>query len=320
MSVPVNPIHNVIIIGSGPAGHTAAIYAARANLKPLMFEGFMAGGVAAGGQLTMTTVVENFPGFPDGVDGQKLMENMRQQSLNCGTTILSETVTDVDLKHRPFKVVTEDGTVSYARSLILATGATAKRLGCEGEAKYWNFGISACAVCDGALPMFRNQPIAVIGGGDTAAEEALHMTHYGSHVYMLVRGAKLRASAAMVSKLTNNSKISILYNTSVERIEGNGRVVTNIVTLTTENNVTSSRKLNVAGVFYAIGHVPNTEFLNKQVMLHDNGYVKTTDSVYTSVPGVFACGDMQDFVYRQAITAAGTGCMAALACTKWLSE
>lgn len=319
-------VQNVIIIGSGPAAHTAAIYAARANLSPLVFEGFMAGGVAAGGQLTTTTVVENFPGFPDGIQGQTLMDNMREQSLRCGAIIITETIESVNLKcdDGNFRVYTEGERKEYVcKSLIIATGATAKRLGCRGEDEYWNRGVSACAVCDGALPMFRNKPVVVIGGGDTAAEEALHMSHYASNVYMLVRGDKLRASKAMISRLQKDSgKIEILYNTSVQCIQGDKSRVTHVEFTTGPTSTTrqTPNALQVSGVFYAIGHVPNTAFLGNQVELHDNGYIKTRDMIYTNIPGVFACGDVQDFIYRQAITAAGTGCMAALACEHWLQQ
>ena len=204
-------IEKVLIIGSGPAGHTAAIYAARANLEPLMLEGFMAGGVAAGGQLTTTTDIENFPGFPRGIGGQKLMEEMREQSLHYGARIETETVTEVDLGQRPFLVRTEDQD-RLAETLIIATGATAKRLGIPGEEIYWQRGVSACAVCDGGLPLFRNQALVVIGGGDTAAEEATYLSRFGSDIHLLVRRDELRASRAMQDRILRNSKIAIHWN------------------------------------------------------------------------------------------------------------
>src|SRR6185369_10994765 len=201
-------IENVVIIGSGPAGHTAAIYAARANLNPLMFEGFMAGGVAAGGQLTTTTEIENFPGFPQGLAGPELMDRMREQSIHCGTRVETETVASVDLSQRPFRVVTDSGEFQ-ARTIILATGATAKRLQLPGEERLWQRGISACAVCDGALPLFRNKPLVVIGGGDTAVEEATHLTKFGSKVYLVHRRDSLRASKAMQQRAFNNPKLEM---------------------------------------------------------------------------------------------------------------
>lgn len=293
----------VIIIGSGPAGHTAAIYAGKALLQPLMFEGFMAGGIAAGGQLTTTTVIENFPGFPEGIDGTQLMMQMRQQSLNAGAEILTQTVDGVDLSKKPFEV--QVGNEIYtAESLIIATGATAKRMGLPGEESYWQKGVSACAICDGGLPIFRNKPIVVIGGGDAALEEAIHLTHFASEVKLLVRRDQLRASKAMQEKAFANPKIEILRNTEATELVGE-QLLTGVWTI---NNKTQEKKLiDCAGVFYAIGHTPNTAFLGGQLKLDETGYILTeAGSTKTSVEGVFAAGDVQDKVFRQAITSAGT--------------
>lgn len=308
----------VVIIGSGPAGHTAAIYAARANLSPLMFEGFMAGGIAAGGQLTTTTEVENFPGFPEGIDGTKLTQLFREQSEKYGTRIRTETVTKVNFKVHPFKIYTDEGEVE-AETVIIATGATAKRMHVPGEDSYWQRGISACAVCDGALPIYRNKPLAVVGGGDSAIEEACHLTKFGSKVYLIHRRDKLRASQIMQKRALNNPKIEILWNSAVEEAKGDGKSLTSIVLSDTVNG--TKRQLETGGLFYAIGHVPNTEVFKDFLELDETGYVKTVPgTTKTNIPGVFAAGDVQDKVYRQAITAAGSGCMAALEAEKFLSE
>lgn len=310
-------MEKVIIIGSGPAGHTAAIYAARANMQPLMFEGFMAGGIAAGGQLTTTTVIENFPGFPTGIDGTELMMNMRQQAINAGTRIETMTVDKVDLNSSPFKVYA-GGQEYQTKSLIIATGAIARRMGIPGETTYWQKGISACAVCDWALPIFRNKPVIVIGGGDSAIEEANHLTHFASKVIMLVRRNQFRASQAMQKRALDNPKIEIMRNT--EALEAVGE---NLLTgVKVKNNQTWEESLvEAAWLFYAIGHTPNTRFLEGQVATDEDGYIITTPgTTQTSVPGVFAAGDVQDKKYRQAITSAGTGCMSALEAEKWISE
>lgn len=309
-------MENIIIIGSGPAGHTAAIYAARANLKPLMFEGMFAAGVAAGGQLTTTTEVENFPGFIS-ISGPHLMEKMKEQSLHCGTRILTETVDTVDLSKRPFKLVAS-GVEYHAQALIIATGATAKRMNLPGEERLWQKGISACAVCDGALPFFRNKVLVVVGGGDSAVEEATHLTKFASKVVMLVRRDVLRASKVMQERAKQHPKIEILFNTVPLEVLGEKQVsglkIKNIV-----NNRESH--LDAGGLFYAIGHTPNTEFLSGQLALDATGYIKThPGTTKTSVEGVFAAGDVQDHVYRQAITSAGTGCMAALDAERYLAE
>ena len=308
----------VVIIGSGPAGHTAAIYAGRATLEPLMLEGFMAGGVAAGGQLTTTTDVENFPGFPNGVDGITLMMNMREQSVNSGTEILTETVSEIDLSSRPFKGKSENGTEFEAETVIIATGATAKRLGLPGEETYWSKGVSACAVCDGGLPVYRDKPLVVIGGGDSACEEATYLTKFASKVHMLVRRDEFRASKTMGNRAKNNEKIEIHWNTQGVEICGDGESVTHV---RVKNNQTGEETdIPAGGLFYAIGHKPNTDFLGGQLELDDNGYIITKPGTAdTSVEGVFACGDVQDHKWRQAITAAGSGCMAALSAEHYLA-
>jgi thioredoxin reductase (NADPH) len=312
-------IENVVIVGSGPAGHTAAIYAARAELQPLMFEGFMAGGVAAGGQLTTTTDVENYPGFPTGIQGPELMQQMREQSVNYGTRIKTETVTGADLSSRPFKLTTESGGEYLAKTLIVATGATAKRLDLPGEQEYWQRGISACAVCDGALPIFRNQNLVVVGGGDTAAEESTFLTKFGSKVIVLVRRDEMRASKTMQKRVFDNEKIEVWWNTNATEVLGDEKSLTGV---RVRNNVTGEESvIEARGLFYAIGHLPNTDFLTGQIEADETGYLRTEGkSTRTSVPGVFACGDVQDKVYRQAVTAAGTGCMAALEAERLLSE
>ena len=307
----------VIIVGSGPAGHTAAIYAGKALLKPLMFEGFMAGGIAAGGQLTTTTVIENFPGFPTGIDGSELMMKMRQQSLNSGAQIQTLTVDSVDLSSKPFKVNVGNDTYT-ADTLIIATGATAKRMGLKGETEFWQKGISACAICDGGLPIFRNKKIVVIWGGDAAMEEAIHLTHFASEVVVLVRKDTLRASKAMQERALNNPKITFMRNTEAEEALGD-KFLTGVSVI---NNKTGEKSLiECAGLFYAIGHQPNTAFLNGQLELDEAGYILTKPgTTQTSVAGVFAAGDVQDKKYRQAITSAGSGCMAALEAEKYLQE
>jgi thioredoxin reductase (NADPH) len=310
-----NAVEKVVIIGSGPAGHTAAIYAARANLEPLMFEGFMAAGVAAGGQLTTTTEVENYPGFPEGIEGPKLMEMMRAQSARFGTRIMTETIEKVDFSKRPFTIVSSDQTVK-AETVIIATGATAKRLFLPGEDRLWQQGISACAVCDGALPIFRNKPLVVIGGGDTASEEANYLTKFASKVFVIHRRHELRASKIMAQRLLDNPKVEMVWDSVAEECVGD-KFLTGVRVKNLKTNET--RMIEAAGLFYAIGHVPNTEFLAGQLALDDTGYVVTKPgTTQTSVDGVFACGDVQDKVWRQAITAAGTGCMAALAAERFL--
>lgn len=310
--------HNVIIIGSGPSGHTAAIYASRANLQPLMFEGFFAWGIAAGGQLTTTTAVENYPGFLE-IQGPELMIKMREQSIKNGTQILTKTVDSVDLSSRPFKVISGNDTYE-AHAIIVSTGATAKRMNVPGEEKLRQKGISACAVCDGGLPFFRNKVLVVVWWGDTACEEALYLTKFASKVIMLVRRDQMRASKTMQQRVTTNPKIEILWNTTLVEANGDQFLTGLTVARTQPDGSTQHQELDVGGLFYAIGHEPATKFLDGQIELDEAGYIKTHDGSFTSVEGVFAAGDVQDHVYRQAVTSAGTGCMAALDCERRLSE
>ena len=313
-----NPtIENLVIIGSGPAGYTAAIYAARANLKPLMFEGFQAGGLP-GGQLMTTTEVENFPGFPEGITGPKLMERMKGQAQRWGTECYTEDVTFVDLSQRPFIVRSEEREVK-AHSIIIATGATAKRLRLPSEEQYWSNGISACAICDGATPMFIGEELAVVGGGDSAAEEAVYLTKYGSHVHLLVRSEQMRASKTMQDRVLNNPKITVHWNTEPIDVFGENNWMTGVKIRDTRSG--EERDLEAKGMFYAIGHTPNTSLFKGQLELDSVGYIITKPhAVASSVEGVYAAGDVQDREYRQAITAAGTGCMAALLAERWLSS
>jgi thioredoxin reductase (NADPH) len=310
-------IENLVIIGSGPAGYTAAIYAARANLKPFMFEGFQAGGLP-GGQLMTTTEVENFPGFPEGITGPELMDRMKAQAERWGAELVTEDVDFVDLSQRPFVVRSRDREV-LAHSIIVATGATAKRLNLPGETAYWNRGISACAICDGATPLFRNQDLVVIGGGDTAAEESIYLTKYGSQVHMMVRTDKMRASKAMQDRVLSNPKITVHWHTDVLDVFGQeGGTMTGVKLRNSQTGEAS--ELAAKGLFYAIGHTPNTALFKGQIDLDETGYIVTQHgSVETNVEGVFAAGDVQDHEYRQAITAAGTGCAAALLAERWLS-
>ncbi|MEB3275117.1 MAG: thioredoxin-disulfide reductase [Prochlorothrix sp.] len=308
-------VENLIIIGSGPAGYTAAIYAGRANLKPVVFAGFEVGGLP-GGQLMTTTEVENFPGFPDGITGPQLMDRMAAQARRWGAEVHVEDVTEVDLGQRPFVVRSQERELR-THALIIATGATAKRLNLPSETQFWNAGISACAICDGATPIFRNVELAVIGGGDTAAEEAIYLTKYGSRVHLLVRRDQMRASKAMQDRVLNNPKITVHWNTEAVDVLGDDRVKTLRVR---DRQSGVEKDLPVQGLFYAIGHKPNTELFRGQIKLDSAGYVLTQPgSVETDLEGVYAAGDVQDHEYRQAITAAGTGCMAALLAERWLS-
>ena len=310
-------VEKLVIVGSGPAGHTAAIYSSRADLSPVMFEGFMAGGVAAGGQLTTTNDVENYPGFPQGINGPEMMDLFREQSVRFGTRILTETVETVDLSRRPFRVITSSGE-TLTETLIVATGATARRLGIPGEERFWQQGISACAVCDGALPIFRNKVLMVIGGGDTAVEEATHLTKFGTEVIVVHRRDALRASKIMQQRLLSHSKIRMRWDSVAEEALGDD-ALKSVRIRNVKSNETSV--VETEGLFYAIGHVPNTGFLEGQLELDDTGYIVTTPgTTRTSVEGVFAAGDVQDKVWRQAVTAAGTGCMAALEAERFLVE
>jgi thioredoxin reductase (NADPH) len=309
-------VENLVIIGSGPAGYTAAIYAGRGQLQPVVFEGFAAGGVP-GGQLMTTTEVENFPGFPQGITGPKLMQQMRQQALRWGAKLITDDVVKVDFQKRPFTIASEEQVVQ-THAVIICTGATAKRLHLPGEEKFWNNGISACAICDGANSLFHDAEVAVVGGGDSAAEEALYVTKYTLMVHLLVRSDRLRASKTMQERLFNHHRIQIHWNTIP--ISTHGDEV--LRWLKVRDTVTEAvSELLVGGLFYAIGHTPNTQLFQGQLTLDRAGYIQTEGkTTATNIPGVWAAGDVQDHYYRQAITAAGTGCMAALEAERWLSE
>lgn len=297
------------IIGSGPAGYTAAIYAARANLEPYIFEGFLSG--PAGGQLMTTTEVENYPGFPEGVTGPELMNNFRKQAERFGTTFLTEDVVSVDFSERPYKIVGRETTLQ-ADAVIIATGARARRLDIPGtmDGEFWQKGVTACAICDGAMPIFRNKPLFVIGGGDSAIEEATYLTKFGSKVYIVHRRDELRASKIMQDRALNHPKIEVLWDSVITHVEGDSIVrKVNIENVKTKENTS----FEAGGVFFAVGHIPNTNFLEGQIDLHPNGYIRVQPGTCkTNKPLVFAAGDAQDFEYRQAITAAGSGCMASI--------
>lgn len=323
---PSKQIENLVIIGSGPAGYTAAIYAARANLRPMLLEG-MASGVP-GGQLMTTEDVENFPGFPDGITGPELMSNMRSQAERWGTRLLPEDATAVDLDTAPFTIKTSDAQTIRAHSVVIATGASAKRLGIPGEAILWGRGISACAICDGTAPIFNGVPLAVIGGGDSACEEAVYLCKYATHVHLLVRGGTLRASKTLVDRVVRHPSITIHFHTSVVRAMGiteaprdGGSPLTSLKVRRSDTG--AEDMLDVRGLFYAIGHTPNTKFLKGSSLLRfdRSGYLITREgSPSTGQDGVFAAGDVADPVWRQAVTAAGSGCMAALAAERFLAE
>ena len=303
------------IIGSGPAALTAAIYAARANLEPIVFEGFSSG--AVGGQLMTTTEVENFPGFPEGITGPELMERMRKQAMRFGTEILTEDVIEVGLEKKPF-IIKGRRTSIEADALIIATGATARRLDVPGSKKKKKKGVTACAVCDGAAPIFHNQDLYVIGGGDTAVEEAIFLTKYGKKVFLVHRRKELRASEIMADRIKKHPKIEILWNHELVRIEGD-TIVRRVVLKDVKTHQEST--FSAGGVFFAIGHDPNTKFLGGQLRLKENKYIHVDQGISkTNVEGVFAAGDVHDHMYRQAITAAGFGCIAAMDAEKWLSE
>ena len=301
---------HVIIIGSGPAGLTAALYAGRANLNPLLIEG-----LEAGGQLMLTTMVENWPGFRDGIMGPDLMTEMRAQATRFGTEMIQGNVTRVDLSRRPFTVALGDGRTYTAEALIIATGASARWLDIGSDRKLSGHGVSTCATCDGYF--FRGKPIAVVGGGDSAMEEAIYLTKFASKVTVIHRRDALRASKIMQDKALANPKIEFLWNSEVVDVEDMSR---GEVTALIVRNVKTSEKhsLPVDGLFIAIGHTPNTSLFQGQLALDDNGYIATHDGTRTSVPGVFAAGDVQDQIYRQAVTAAGSGCMAAIDAERYL--
>ena len=304
----------VLIIGSGPAGYTAAIYAARANLSPVLLAGLQ-----PGGQLTITTDVENYPGFADPIQGPWLMEQMAKQAEHVGTEILYDIVTEVDFSARPFKAVTDGGVAFEADAVIISTGAQARWLGLESEQKYQGAGVSACATCDGFF--YRGKRVAVIGGGNTAVEEAIYMTHHASHVTLIHRRDHFRAEQILQKRLFENPKISVIWDHAVDEIIGSGtpEVVTSVRLRNVKNG--EMQDLAVDGVFVAIGHSPTTSIFQGQVKLDAEGYIITNPgTTETSIPGVFAAGDVQDKTYRQAVTAAGTGCMAALEVEKFLGN
>ena len=311
----------VVIIGSGPAGWTAAIYAARAEMNPLVIEGAISRTMIPGGQLMFTTEVENYPGFKEGVDGQSLMMEMKAQALRFDTRVVTEDVVEIDPNQYPFRLVTTSGTEVFADSVILATGANANWIGLPNEERRAQSGggVSACAVCDGALPHFRNQVLAVVGGGDTAMEDALYLTKFAKEVVVIHRRDELRASKIMADRAMENEKITFAWNTVVTEVLGDD-VITGLKLKDTATG--DERELAVSGLFVAIGHSPNTGFLKGVVDLKDNGYVHTPTAwrTETSVPGIFAAGDVMDDYYRQAVTAAGTGCMAALEAERWLAH
>lgn len=346
-------VENTIIVGSGPAAWSAAIYAARAELQPLVFEGAMneenrQQGTLPLGQLALTTEVENYAGFPSGnlkafidsaidaeqqyllppvsdeehaVTGPELMNLMRQQARNFGTRVITDDVVGVDLSQRPFVVESSDNGQHRCRTLIIATGARANYLGLPSEDEYKNRGVSACAVCDGALPRFRNKPLAVVGGGDSAIEEATFLTKFASKVYLIVRRDQLRASKIMQQRALDNDKIDILWHHEVQEVLGEEKAgVTGLKLI--QNQQQEESQIDISGLFLAIGHTPNTDFLRGELEMSDKGYIRWTQPfrTYTSVKGVFAAGDVADDYYRQAITSAGTGCMAALDAERLLAE
>lgn len=323
----------LVIIGSGPAGWTCAIYAARANLNPVVYEGAISEdnrllGTLPLGQLNLTTEVENFPGFPEGIMGPDLMIRMRQQAERFGTRIITEDIESVDVTRRPFVLKDTAGTTVEAHALVIATGASANYLGLDSESKFKNFGVSACAVCDGALPRFRNKPLVVVGGGDSACEEGSYLTKFASVVHLVHRRDTLnRASPIMAKRLLDNPKVKPHWNSAVEEVlgetvEAHGGAVLSMNGVRVRNLVTNETKtIEAAGMFVAIGHTPNTKFLGRQVETDSKGFLVLKDPhrTTTSVEGVFAAGDVADPIYRQAITAAGMGCKAALDAERWLA-
>jgi len=344
MSDPVDRIEDVVIIGSGPAGWTAAIYAARADLDPLVFPGRATQGLIPGGQLMGTTDVENYPGFPEGITGPEMMQAFFDQArrftmriatdkgvqpgadITTGLYTPFQNADAVDLSQRPFKVVGDGGTTVYAKSLIIATGAKANWLGLDNEQRLaqQGGGVSACAVCDGALPMFRDRPIGVIGGGDSAAEEATYLAKFGSRIHLFVRRDELRASKIMADRVLAHPKIQVHWNTEVVDVLGDDKITGVKLLHNNEPEGSDARhsEMELGGLFLAIGHTPVTQFLNGQLETDDKGYLRLADPgrTTTSVEGVFAAGDVADSVYRQAVTAAGMGCKAAIDAERWLAE
>jgi thioredoxin reductase (NADPH) len=312
-----NPEHiECLIIGSGPAGYTAAIYAARADMKPVMYQG-----IQPGGQLTTTTEVENFPGYPSGITGPEMMEDLKNQAERFGTDVRWGMITEVDASMRPFKVKADDGKEILAETLIISTGATAKYLGLESEEKFKGGGVSACATCDGFF--YKGKDVAVVGGGDTAAEEATYLAKLCNKVYLIVRRDELRASKAMQKRVMNTPNIEVLWNHETKELFGTEsgfmKALKGVVLI---NNKTHEEKvIDVEGFFVAIGHKPNSELFEGVLDMDETGYLITKpDSTATNIPGIFACGDVQDKIFRQAVTAAGTGCMAALEAERFLAS
>jgi thioredoxin reductase (NADPH) len=317
----------LVIIGSGPAAWTCAIYAGRANLKPIVYEGAISEdnrlrGTLPLGQLNLTTEVENFPGFPHGISGPQLMMNMREQAENlAGARIVTDDIVSVDLSQRPFVLKDASGNTVTTHALVIATGASANYLGLESEERFKNHGVSACAVCDGALPRFRNKPLVVVGGGDSAAEEGTYLTKFASTVHLVHRRDKLRASPIMAQRILSNPKVKPVWNSAVQEVLGDderGMTAVRVRNLDTLKDDV----IEATGMFVAIGHTPNTKFLNNQVETDPKGYIVLKDPwrTTTSAEGVFAAGDVADATYRQAITAAGMGCKAALDAERWLAE
>ncbi len=304
----------VAIIGSGPAGYTAAIYAARANLEPILITGSQ-----LGGQLSITTDVENYPGFADVIQGPWLMEQMQKQAEHVGTKLISDHVVKLDLKTRPFVISTESGTIYTADCVIISTGAQAKWMGLPSEEEFRGFGVSGCATCDGFF--FRNKKVMVIGGGNSAVEEALHLTHHASEVTLVHRRDSLRAEKILQERLLNHPKIKVMWNTALEEVLGT-QTPKNVTGARIKNLITGEvSDIDVDGIFIAIGHKPNTSIVEGQLDLDKEGYIITKPgTVSTNISGVFACGDVQDKIYRQAVTAAGTGCMSALEAEKFISS
>ena len=309
-------VENLVIVGSGPAGYTAAIYAARANLSPVVITGFQDGGIP-GGQLMTTTHVENFPGFPDGILGPELMDRVKAQAVRWGTRLIEADAEAIDFSQRPFRIQA-DGQTIQAHAVILATGASANRLGLPSEQRFWNAGISACAICDGATPQFRDVELAVVGGGDSACEEAVYLTKYASRVHLIVRSDKLRASKAMADRVLANPKVQVHWNRQVADCSGGEW----LEAIQLKDPATGqSEELPVRGMFYAIGHTPNTRLVREQLSTDGKGYLITQPGrPETSLEGVYAAGDVADAEWRQGITAAGSGCQAALAAERWLTE